>query len=230
MSVPSGWVEPADTLDALAGAARAAGAVLRGGVEVRRIDATPDGCRVAGADGGILESETVLLAAGLGARPLSGAASAHLYPCRGQACDAPPGLGRVQPLGAVRRWGHEEYRFLPDRTTLLAWNPQTRGEDVVEAPAYAEAFERHAIASASEWLGPLRPPSARSRRAAAFAWPRDGLPLAGPESGNARVWIAAGFMSRSLTFGVGCGLAVADAILGRRDALPPVLAPRRVEA
>ncbi len=229
MSVTSGCIDPSFAFEALAGAARAAGAQIREGAAVQRVETAPGGCRVSCAGMPAVEAECVLIAAGLGSRSLTGAAAAHLYPCRGQAFDVSPGVGRVAPLGAVRRWGHEEYLFRPDRVSLLAWSPESMADDISETPVYGEAFERHVLKSASEWTGSPRAANRTLRRASAFAWPRDGLPLAGPEAGGARVWIAAGFLGRSLTLGVGCGLAVADAMLGRPDALPTSLAPRRME-
>ncbi len=217
-------VSPVAAVAHAVSAAVAAGVQLGGAAEVRALTDTSDGV-VAHTPRGTVRAEMVLNTAEAGAGAIDPSWAALLLPVR-EAARAAPATGPSLPaslragLGYITLDAHEGdviaagARFATPHLEVGEHDPTVVADAVSER--LAAVLQRVTTA-------PPGPP---------WAWittvTPDGLPLVGPQPGSPRRLVAAGFLGLDATLGVGCALAVADALLGHDDPAHALLRPHRL--
>jgi glycine/D-amino acid oxidase-like deaminating enzyme len=208
-----GTYDPARSTRRIALAAAEAGVELR---EHSRVGSLDD-----------LDAEHLIVATDGYGRGLLPELDRWIRPLRSQVLVTEPLAERLYPLPHYGRQGHAYWQSLEDGRLLLGgFRDVDPAAEATDEEATSAGIQRALDAFLVELLG--RPPQVERRWAGIFGATDDLLPLAGTLPGRDRVWVAAGYSGHGNVLGLACGEAVADAILGRQDALLPLHDPARL--
>jgi len=238
----SGRLSPASLTEAYARAARARGAVIREGCSVQRIETRNGHVSAVVTPEDRIESERVIVCAGLWSRPLLadlGVSLAqwgneHFYAI----ADLPQPLGRDVPSFICPEnlvYGREEVGGL----LFGCFDEDAKSLDVASLPPsfafsllnedwdkFAPYFEK-----AAELFPALQEAGMRSFINGPESFTPDGLPLVGPVAAVPGLFVCSGMNSIGVTVSAGCGHAMADLLTGRKPRFSiDSLAPERFGA
>jgi glycine/D-amino acid oxidase-like deaminating enzyme len=210
---------PADgTYDPVRSTRRIARAAAEAGVELR------EHSRVGSLDE--LGVEHVLVATDGYGRGLLPELDRWIRPLRSQVLITEPLPEQLYPLPHYGRQGHAYWQQLEDGRLLLGgFRDVDPAAEATDEEATSPTIHGALDAFLVELLG--WSPQVERRWAGIFGATDDLLPLVGRVPGRDRVWVAAGYSGHGNVLGLMCGEAVADAILGRPDAVLPLLDPVR---
>jgi glycine oxidase len=217
------YVDAPSLTRALAKAAQMHGAEVRTNAGVTGFGRTGDKIRGVRTTGGVVEGETVLLAAGPWTKELARRLGANVpvRPVRGQMLSLD---GPTQPLRQMI-WGTPAY-LLPRE------DGQTYVGATVEDVGYRKQTTTAALARMRRGAAALIPAlaSAKQRRAWAGLRPGtpDGLPILGRLPGWQNVWVATGHYRNGILMAPGSSLLMARSLLaGKLDARLSTFTPER---
>lgn len=214
---------------ALQGFAGALGSTVFEESPVRRLTSSSEGVLLE-CDGGTVEAQVVVLAAGTGNAVFSPLLERVLFPLRGQAFATEPvreGPRGSTPVVTCNR-GHEFYRRAPDGGMLVAGiNPGSSFTEKTEEAEVDDRFQRFLQELAARRFPEIARVDIVNRWAEVHTYTVDGLPLVGALPGTSRVLVASGFAARSWSLGAAAGRAVARIVGGEAPELPPGSSPRR---
>jgi D-amino-acid dehydrogenase len=218
--------DPLRYVEAVGGAALAAGATFRPGVRVERLRAQGSGVSIE-TSSGPLAAGTVVVAAGAWTKPLLRRAGWRLplEPGAGYSIDLGP-----EAAGIVRRptlLREERVALTPLSGRLrLAGTLEFRGLDSSPSPA-----RLNGILDASTRAFPaLRHATVRSTWGGLRPCTPDGLPVVGWLSTTPPIAVAAGHAMLGLTLAPVTATLIGDLLDGRANALLPALRPQRFAA
>jgi glycine/D-amino acid oxidase-like deaminating enzyme len=207
--------------------ARAAGAQVRLGCEVRGVRVGDGRVRGVETDAGKIEAATVVNAAGAWAAELgrqAGAASLPLRPVRRH-------LAFLRVAGSVSAWP-----VVWDLSTPLYFRPESGGvlvslcEEIPSQPG-DESCDDHLAERLASGMHGLRPPLDDAQLVRGWACQRTMTPddrfVVGPDPRLEGFFWVAGLGGHGMSAGLAAGRVAADLIVGERPAEAEVLAPSR---
>jgi glycine/D-amino acid oxidase-like deaminating enzyme len=196
---PDGALQPARWVRRLAARAVEAGAEIR---EHGRVEDVAD-----------LPAERVVVATdGYGGDLLPDLAHV-VTPVRGQVIVTEPLPKRLFPCPHYSRAGYDYWHQPPDRRLVLGGRRDTAADfEFTDEEATTPQIQSALESFARELVG--FEPAVESRWAGIWGRTPDQYPLAGPLSGQDRVWAAAGYSGHGNVLGFACGDLVARALLG----------------
>lgn len=196
---PDGALQPARWVRRLAARAVEAGAEIR---EHGRVEDVAD-----------LPAERVVVATdGYGGDLLPDLAHV-VTPVRGQVIVTEPLPKRLFPCPHYSRAGYDYWHQPPDRRLVLGGRRDTAADfEFTDEEATTPQIQSALESFARELVG--FEPAVESRWAGIWGRTPDQYPLAGPLSGQDRVWAATGYSGHGNVLGFACGDLVARALLG----------------
>ena len=178
----------------------------------------------------LAEADLMVVAGGLESARILGKFESSLVPLLGQAFLSAPlrETTRASVVGLTASWGHERYRFDPDRRLLgCGINPGAgeRYDSAIAIPEAQDGFYRRALQLFADLAEAGEP---EARWGVLFTATCDGLPLLGPLQGEPRIHIATGFSTSAWSRGYAAGEQVARCLSGAPgSALMQRCSPRR---
>lgn len=210
-----GGIDGARLCRGIARLVREAGAQVRTGVRVRRIEPEGDRVRVV-TDQGHLLAERVVVAVNAYAPALLPHLQAEVRPVRGQIFTTAPGPRDLQGVWYVND-GYEYFRQLPDGTFLLGGCRWVARETEV---GYEETPTAQVQGALDGFLKDTFPRFAErpilNRWAGTMAFTADGLPRTGEVPGVPGATYAAGMNGHGMSLGFATGKWLAERVVGER--------------
>ena len=175
--------------------------------------------------------DAVVVASGLDSARLLGKFDRVLVPLLGQAFLSEPlrETARSSVVGLSASWGHERYRFDPDRRLLGCGIDPGSGMRHDQAVALAPAQKAFWDRAAGTFSDLEASGEAAAQWGILFTSTCDGLPLLGPLPGEPRVHVATGFSTSAWSRGFAAGEELARCLSGRAATpLMQLCSPRRL--
>jgi gamma-glutamylputrescine oxidase len=208
-----GTLQPARFVRRLAHAAVDAGVEI---AEGRRVESLEE-----------LDADQVVVATDGSGRGLAPELDDALWPARGQVVATAPVSERLFPLPHYARQGFDYWQQLDDgRIVAGGFRDFSLLEELTDEEVITEPIQNALEAFLEDLLG--RRPEITHRWAGVFGVTQDLLPLVGRVPGYPSVWVAAGYSGHGNVLGYMCGDLVANAILGRPDAITALFDPARL--
>src|SRR5919199_6281623 len=208
-----GALQPAQFVRRLARAAVEAGAEVAEGARVESLDE--------------LDADHVVVATDGSGRGLAPELDDALWPARGQVVATAPIPERLFACPHYGRQGFDYWQQLDDgRIVAGGFRDTSLLEELTDEEVITEPIQSALESFLTSLLG--RPPEITHRWAGVFGLTQDLLPLVGRVPGREGVWVAAGYAGHGNVLGYMCGDLVANAILGRSDAITELFDPARL--
>ncbi len=179
----------------------------------------------------LLEADLLVVACGLETTRILRKFQKVMVPLLGQAFLSPPlrEVSRASVVGITASWGHERYRFDPERRLLGCGINPGDGEyhdTALALPEAQEGFRRRAVQIFADLGASMEP---EMMWGVLFTATCDGLPLLGPLPGEPRIHLATGFSTSAWSRGYAAGDELARCLAGgQATPLMQRCSPRRM--